>query len=106
MNINALILLVNLAAKGPTILKASGYEKGSGGTRDLPNRLEDEVFSDAAAEFLDSGFGSGTQENQVDAAKSAIDVEKIVKSESNTIQSSEGGPIAGKLSIFLQLIVS
>lgn len=82
-------------------MEAGSNEKGSGGTGVLPNRSEEDVFSDAATDFTDSGLGSGAQERLVDAGKSAIIVEKIVKSESNTIQSSEGGPIAGRLSIFL-----
>ncbi|PON55711.1 Zinc finger, C2H [Parasponia andersonii] len=78
----------------PKVLRASSYEKGSEGTRELTNRSEDEVFSDAAAEFSDSGFGAGSQERLVDAGESAVNVEKIVKSESHTIPSSECGPIA------------
>ena len=94
--------------EGPKVLEASGSEKGSGGAGELPNRSEDEVFSDAVAEFVDAGSGTvaGTRGGPEDAGELAINVEKVIEKESEAIRPVDCGPVAGKLSIFLVFSLS
>ncbi|KAH7521545.1 hypothetical protein FEM48_Zijuj07G0044900 [Ziziphus jujuba var. spinosa] len=63
-------------------------DKPSGRAGETSNRFEDDVFSDAAAEFLDSGSGAGTREQPPN------DVDNILKNETNTIQSIKNDPTA------------
>lgn len=48
-------MLLNLALKGPKPVERSIDEKHSSGISKRSNRLEEELFSDAVEEFIDSG---------------------------------------------------
>lgn len=52
------------------------------------------MFSDAAAEFTDSGSGVGTGQQLRNAQEPLNDDENILKNETNSIKND---PIAGKL---------
>lgn len=69
------------------VLERSNNEKGSGLIGGESVRSEDAVFSDAVAEFLDSGSGAGTGEGLEDVLKSATSVEMVAKNDLNAIQS-------------------
>lgn len=88
--------------KGPKVLETSNNGKGSGGIGDRSNRSEDELFSDAATEFLDSS-GSGIEERFEDVRESATNVEKGANDYPNISQSFEDGDIAGKLVVDLNI---
>lgn len=78
------------------VLETINHEKPCGGTGLISNRSEDDVFSDAAAEFLDSGSGVGSNERIANVREPVADVENILKNEAETIQSSKNDPNAGK----------
>ncbi|KAM1385287.1 hypothetical protein ACFX15_031013 [Malus domestica] len=75
------------------VLERSNNEKGSGLIGEGSVRSEDAVFSDAVAEFSDSGSGAGTGEGLEDVLKSATSVEKVAKNDLNAIQSLNDGEI-------------
>lgn len=56
-------MLLNLALKGPKPVERSIDEKHSSGISKRSNRLEEELFSDAVEEFIDSGLSPGLQHN-------------------------------------------
>lgn len=80
-------------------MERSNNEKGSGLVGGESVRSEDAVFSDAVAEFLDSGSGAGTGEGLEDVLKSATSVERVAKNDLNAIQSPNDGEINGNVSI-------
>lgn len=80
-------------------MERSNNEKGSGLIGWGSVRSEDAVFSDAVAEFSDSGSGAGTGERLEDVLKSATSVERVAKNDLNAIQSLNDGEINGSVSI-------
>lgn len=89
--------------KGPKVLETSNSAKGSGGIGERSNRSEDELFSDAATEFPDSGINSGIEERFEDAREPAPNVEKVAKDDPNVSQSFKVGGIAGKFVVDLYI---
>lgn len=67
----------------------------------VSNRSEDEVFSDAVAEFSESGTNLGIKEALKDAQEPATNVEKVVKDDPKMSKSFKDGDIAGKLVVVL-----
>lgn len=65
------LMLVNPVAKAPKVMETGFLEKSIGGIGAVSNRSEDEVFSDAAMEFQESGFGFGRQDS-MDNAKDLL----------------------------------
>ncbi|KAL4298179.1 hypothetical protein GQ457_12G002320 [Hibiscus cannabinus] len=57
-------------AQVPKVLESFNLEKNIGGIGAISNRSEDEVFSDAATEFQEAGFGLGRQDSLDHASKS------------------------------------
>ncbi|KAK8493011.1 hypothetical protein V6N13_060503 [Hibiscus sabdariffa] len=57
-------------AQVPNVLESFNLEKNIGGIGAISNRSEDEVFSDAATEFQEAGFGLGRQDSLDHASKS------------------------------------
>ena len=79
--------------QGPKGLERGINQKGSGGVGNRSNRSEDDVFTDAIAEFPESGSSSVTGEHTKDVKEPEINLEvnKV------TDQSSEDGSITGQL---------
>ncbi|KAK9288836.1 hypothetical protein L1049_017301 [Liquidambar formosana] len=69
----------------PKIAKSSNIGGGKGGAGERSLRSEDDVFSDAAAEFSDAGLSPGIEQHLVDAQESFSYVEKIAENDSSTI---------------------
>ncbi|XP_022761822.1 uncharacterized protein LOC111307821 [Durio zibethinus] len=63
-------------AQVPKVMESCSLEKSISGIGTMSNRSENEVFSDAAMEFQDSGFGLGRQDSLVDASKADKIAEK------------------------------
>ncbi|KAL5542714.1 hypothetical protein UlMin_010424 [Ulmus minor] len=78
----------------PKVLEASNHEKRRVATRELSIRSEDDVFSDAAADFSDSGASAGTQGRLRDVGQPETTVERNLTNESSSIESVKAGPIA------------
>lgn len=72
-------------------------EKGSRGVGERSNRSEDEVFSDAVAEFLDGGSARGIEEHPQDVKEPATKVETISENHTMTTHAHEDGTITLKL---------
>lgn len=66
-------------------------------TGEISNRSEDDVFTDAAAEFLDSGSGAVNEQRLANVQEPTADVKNVLKNEANSIPSSNNDPNAGKL---------
>lgn len=79
--------------QGPKGLERGINEKGCGGVGSRSNRSEDDVFTDAIAEFPESGSSPVTGEHTRDVKEPEINLE-INKA---TAQSSEDGSITGQL---------
>ncbi|KAG6667628.1 uncharacterized protein LOC122315592 isoform X1 [Carya illinoinensis] len=64
------------APPGPRVLEKTNNDKGSRGIGERSNKSEDDLFSDAVADFSDSGVNAGNE-----------DVEKVTKDDPKVIQS-------------------
>lgn len=64
-------------------MERSNNERGSGLIGEGSVRSEDAVFSDAVAEFSDSGSGVRTGEELGDVSKSATSAERVGKNDLN-----------------------
>ncbi|KAI4344904.1 hypothetical protein L6164_012086 [Bauhinia variegata] len=73
----------------PKVLEKGINEKGSGKIGDKLNRSEDEVFSDAVADFSDSGLSPGIEERFHESSDSAINVETVDIKDSKFSEHSE-----------------
>lgn len=62
------------------------------------------MFSDAVAEFSDSGTNSGVEEPLKNAQEPATNVEKVSKDDPSINKSLKDGGIAGKLVVGLVFI--
>ena len=71
-----MLILVNLVTQVPEVMESSSLEKSIGGIGAMSNRSEYEVFSDAAMEFQNSGFGLGRQGSLDNASKADKVAEK------------------------------
>ncbi|CAK9139711.1 unnamed protein product [Ilex paraguariensis] len=71
----------------PKIEKKSAKGFGSGGVGEKSNRSEDEVFSDAVAEFTDSGFSPGIEGRVESTRELNKNVEKVVEVDKENSQS-------------------
>lgn len=78
---------------GPKIVETSKNGIGSAGIGERSNRREDDVFSDAVAEFSDSGISPGTEQGLENARESTINVEKVAN------DGFDAKPIRGQLFI-------
>ena len=67
---------MNLVVQFPKVMESSRLEKSIGGIGAISNRSEDDVFSDTATEFQDSGFGLGRQDSLDKASKADKIAEK------------------------------
>ncbi|KAF3456689.1 hypothetical protein FNV43_RR01343 [Rhamnella rubrinervis] len=84
----------HLSDEDNKIHKTFNQKKPCGGTGLVSNRSEDDVFSDAAAEFLEGGSGAGSDERLANVREPVSDVENILKNESDIFQSSKNDPNA------------
>ncbi|XP_023927706.1 uncharacterized protein LOC112039093 isoform X2 [Quercus suber] len=78
----------------PKVVEPSSIAKDIGGIGERLNRSEDEVFSDAVAEFSDSGTNSGVGEPLKNAQEPATNVEKVAKDDPSINKSLKDGGIA------------
>lgn len=85
--------MVNFVLLGPKIVKRSKNGIGTSGTEERSNRLEDEVFSDAVAEFSYSGISPGTEKVLEDAREYIANVEKVVMDDLDAKQPPSPPPI-------------
>ena len=72
---------------------------GSDGIGERSNRMEDEVFSDAVAEFSDSAISPGIEPGLEDARESTANVEKVSNDGFDAKQPLEDNPITGQFLI-------
>lgn len=84
----------------PKNVETSKNGIGTGGIGERSNRMEDEVFSDAVTEFLDSGISPGIEQVLEDARESTTNVEKVAKDGFDAKQPLEDNSItvAGSIS--------
>lgn len=82
-------------------MERSIYEKGSGLIGEASIKSDDAVFSDAVAEFSDSGYAAGTGEGLEDAQESAPNVERVANNDLNAIQFHNDGGTTGNLTMNL-----
>lgn len=85
------------------MLETSNNGKGLGGIGGRSSISEDELFSDAATEFVDSGVNSGNEERFEDVREPATDVERGVKDDPNVGQSFKDGGLAGNFLVDLNI---
>lgn len=74
---------------GPNSLETGNNEKGNEGNGDKLFRSEDDVFSDAVADFSDSGSNPEIKERLQDSLDSGADVERVDIKEPKFSGSSE-----------------
>ncbi|KAL2647541.1 hypothetical protein AAZV13_05G124300 [Glycine max] len=79
-----------LVVSGPKSLETGNNEKGNEGNGEKLIRSEDEVFSDAVADFLDSGSNPEIKERLQDNLDSGANVERVDIKETKFSGSSEG----------------
>ncbi|RZC12545.1 hypothetical protein D0Y65_012355 [Glycine soja] len=84
-----------LVVSGPKSLETGNNEKGNEGNGEKLIRSEDEVFSDAVADFLDSGSNPEIKERLQDNLDSGANVERVDIKETNFSGSSEGKDFNG-----------
>ncbi|KAK8338183.1 hypothetical protein V6Z12_A09G233400 [Gossypium hirsutum] len=65
-------------AQVPKVMESCSLEKNIGGIGAMSNKSEDEVFSDAAMEFQDGGFGLGRLDSFNHPSKSDKDLTPVV----------------------------
>ncbi|KAG4185043.1 hypothetical protein ERO13_A09G207800v2 [Gossypium hirsutum] len=65
-------------AQVPKVMESCSLEKNIGGIGAMSNKSEDEVFSDAAMEFQDGGFGLGRLDSFNHPSKSDRDLTPVV----------------------------
>ena len=80
---------------GPKSLETGNNEKGNEGNGEKLIRSEDEVFSDAVADFLDSGSNPEIKERLQDNLDSGANVERVDIKETKISGSSEGKDFNG-----------
>ncbi|XP_050236949.1 uncharacterized protein LOC126686763 [Mercurialis annua] len=73
----------------PRVLMRSSSEMGSGARGDRSGRSEDEVFTDAVAEFTDSGSGKGPEESSGDVKKRETYADTVAEKDFRTYFSFE-----------------
>jgi hypothetical protein len=86
-------------------LERSNHEKGSGLIGEASIQSDDAVFSDAVAEFSDSGSAAGTGEGLEGAQGSAANVERVANNDLNAIQFHNDGGTTGNLTMNLIFIL-
>lgn len=82
-------------------MERSNHEKGSGLIGEASIQSDDAGFSDAVAEFSDSGSAAGTGEGLEGAQGSAANVERVANNDLNAIQFHNDGGTTGNLTMNL-----
>lgn len=85
---------------GSNALETGNNEKGSDGIGEKLTRSEDDVYSDAVADFSDSGLSPGVKDRlQEVSLDSGTEVEKVNTTEQKLSGSSEHSDFNGKKKI-------
>ena len=95
-----------MVLSGPDALDIGNNEKGNNGIGEKINRSEDEVFSDAVADFSDSGLSQGVKEHlQEGSLDSDSGVERVEKGDPKFPGSSEENSFNGKKISYILLVL-